>query len=347
MSKYYDKTAASFKSVTIDTKVLDAQKILINSNPNDINQRENLLDVLNKIDVTPSYTSYQYIDYCEKSSNTGDCSAVKLHANLLPHGKNIKAIRLDVANTVATETWLVAYLVDANNNFTSIGKSINSNTWSTGDQVEWEFEEAFQIPEGSYLQFYIADANSTISSTNVTRPSYKIKLHIANESGSNPDSVRYDGVWYGSRRVYVQFKEELKQDLSQYLDSRLGTITDELTNHIGDATHLTETDRELLDNLANGYVENLYTNSVNILEDGESVSLSTDTTDITVTIDNIVLSADTVSQNRMARAIIVMEEDETTQWLSNDGTVVTLSKLQLKQALKTAVGNEINNWIGA
>jgi hypothetical protein len=37
MSKYYDETAASFKSVTIDTKVLDAQKILINSNPNDIN----------------------------------------------------------------------------------------------------------------------------------------------------------------------------------------------------------------------------------------------------------------------------------------------------------------------
>jgi hypothetical protein len=133
MSKYYDKTAASFKSVTIDTKILDAQKILINSNPNDTDQRENLLDVLNEIDVTPSYTFYRYIDYCDKSSNTGDCSAVKLHANLLPNGKNIKAIRLDVANTIDTETWLVAYLVDANNNFTSIGKSINSNTWAAGD----------------------------------------------------------------------------------------------------------------------------------------------------------------------------------------------------------------------
>lgn len=231
MSKYYDKTAASFKSVTIDTKVLDAQKILINSNPNDNNQRENLLDVLNEIDVTPSYISYQYIDYCEKSSNTGDCSAVRLHANLLPHGKNIKAIRLDVANTITTETWLVAYLVDANNNFTSIGKSINSNTWSAGDQVEWEFEEAFQIPEGSYLQFYIADANSTISATNVTRPSYKIKLHIASESGDNQDSVRYDGTWYSSRRVYVQFKEELKQDLSQYLDYKLDQVQDQVNTN--------------------------------------------------------------------------------------------------------------------
>ena len=224
MSKYYDKTAASFKSVTIDTKVLDAQKILINSNPNDINQRENLLDVLNGIDVTPSYISYQYIDYCEKSNNTGECSAVKLHANLLPHNKDIKAIRFDVANTVNTETWLVAYLVDANNNFTSIGKSINSNTWVAGDQVEWEFDKAFQIPEGSYLQLYIADANSTISATNVTRPSYKIKLYVDNHSGDNQDSVRYDGTWYSQRRVYIQFKEELKQELSQYLDYKLDQV---------------------------------------------------------------------------------------------------------------------------
>ena len=29
MSKVYDKTALSFKSVNIDTKVLDAQKILV------------------------------------------------------------------------------------------------------------------------------------------------------------------------------------------------------------------------------------------------------------------------------------------------------------------------------
>ena len=256
MSKYYDKTAASFKSVTIDTKVLDAQKILINSNPNDINQRENLLDVLNGIDVTPSYTSYQYIDYCEKSNNTGECSAVKLHANLLPHDKNIKAIRLTVANTVNTETWLVAYLVDANNNFTSIGKSINSNTWSAGDQVEWEFDKAFQIPEGSYLQLYIADANSTISSNNVTRPSYKIALYVANYSGDNQDSVRYDGTWYNQRRVYVQFKEELKQELSQYLDYKLN----EVESNLDQVQEQVNTNTESINNIG----QDVETNSENI-----------------------------------------------------------------------------------
>lgn len=256
MGKYYDKTAASFKSVTIDTKVLDAQKILINSNPNDINQRENLLDVLNGIDVTPSYISYQYIDYCEKSNNTGECSAVKLHANLLPHDKNIKAIRLTVANTVNTDTWLVAYLVDANNNFTSLGKSINSNTWSAGDQVEWEFENTFQIPEGSHLQFYIADVNSTISATNVTRPSYKIKLYIADHPGDNQDSVRYDGTWYNQRRVYVQFKEELKQELSQYLDYKLN----EVESNLDQVQEQVNTNTESIDSIG----QDVETNSENI-----------------------------------------------------------------------------------
>lgn len=103
-----------------------------------------------------------------------------------------------------------------------------------------------------------------------------------------------------------------------------------LTSHIGDDTHLTEADRELLDNLANGNVE------------ATSTSAST-----TVTIDDITLDASVTAQNRMARAILVMEEEESVQWLSSDEAVVTLTKSQLKQALKTAVGNEINSWIGA
>lgn len=41
--------AKSFESGTVDTDVLDAQRILINSNPDDTSQREDLLDVLNEI----------------------------------------------------------------------------------------------------------------------------------------------------------------------------------------------------------------------------------------------------------------------------------------------------------
>jgi hypothetical protein len=48
MSKYYDKTAASFKSVTIDTKILDAQKILVNPATGDSTERVNILDLINE-----------------------------------------------------------------------------------------------------------------------------------------------------------------------------------------------------------------------------------------------------------------------------------------------------------
>lgn len=47
MSKIYDKTAAAFKATTIDTKILDAQKITVWDGKGDINSRINLLEVVN------------------------------------------------------------------------------------------------------------------------------------------------------------------------------------------------------------------------------------------------------------------------------------------------------------
>lgn len=155
-------------------------------------------------------------------------------------------------------------------------------------------------------------------------------------------AITIDTCQIKSKQLIVKKSDGEEKDLEQQLDS----ITNGVTSHVGDSTHLTTEDRTLLNNLANGYIENIYTNSVNILEDGDAISTSVDVT-ATVTIDNIVLSADTASQNRMARAIIVMDDEETIQWLSNDGTIVTLSKSQLKQALKTTLNNEISTWTGA
>lgn len=155
-------------------------------------------------------------------------------------------------------------------------------------------------------------------------------------------AITIDTCQIKSKQLIVKKSDGEEKDLEQQLNS----ITNEVTSHAGNSTHLTTEDRTLLNNLANGYIENIYTNSVNILEDGEPLSSLTDVPS-TVTVDSIVLSADTESQNRMARAILVMNDEETIQWVSNDGTIVTLSKQQLKHALKTALNNEIDNWIGA
>lgn len=54
MSKFYDKSAASFRSTTIDSKVIDVQKILINTDPSQIDERKNLIDYVENInnDIT-------------------------------------------------------------------------------------------------------------------------------------------------------------------------------------------------------------------------------------------------------------------------------------------------------
>lgn len=54
MSKFYDKSAASFRATTIDSKVIDAQKILINTDPSQIDERQNLIDYVDTInnDIT-------------------------------------------------------------------------------------------------------------------------------------------------------------------------------------------------------------------------------------------------------------------------------------------------------
>lgn len=50
MSKFYTKSAASFKATTIDSKIVDAQKISINTESSNINERRNLIDYINRKD---------------------------------------------------------------------------------------------------------------------------------------------------------------------------------------------------------------------------------------------------------------------------------------------------------
>lgn len=50
MSKFYTKSAASFKATTIDSKIVDGQKILINTESSNINERRNLIDYINRKD---------------------------------------------------------------------------------------------------------------------------------------------------------------------------------------------------------------------------------------------------------------------------------------------------------
>lgn len=65
---------------------------------------------------------------------------------------------------------------------------------------------------------------------------------------------------------------------------------------------------------------------------------------LTVEIDGYVLQADEESQNRMVRAILVLQKKETIQWVTADDELVMISREQLEQALRKAVEAQTEIW---
>ncbi|CAH9055037.1 hypothetical protein PSECIP111951_01159 [Pseudoalteromonas holothuriae] len=65
----------------------------------------------------------------------------------------------------------------------------------------------------------------------------------------------------------------------------------------------------------------------------------------TVTVDEFEFDADELSQQRMARAILVMDEQDTTTWILANNAVVEVTKAQLFSACKLASEQQTALWI--
>ena len=66
---------------------------------------------------------------------------------------------------------------------------------------------------------------------------------------------------------------------------------------------------------------------------------------LTVTVDDMVFDGDESSQERMNRAITVLDETETTLWVLTDNQVVYPTREQLRQALKLAGQAQTAIWV--
>ncbi|WP_234401282.1 DUF4376 domain-containing protein [Pseudoalteromonas sp. T1lg23B] len=67
---------------------------------------------------------------------------------------------------------------------------------------------------------------------------------------------------------------------------------------------------------------------------------------LTVEVDGMVFDADELSQQRMARKLLVMEEQSSTSWVLANNDVVQVSKEQLFSACKLASEQQTALWIG-
>ena len=65
---------------------------------------------------------------------------------------------------------------------------------------------------------------------------------------------------------------------------------------------------------------------------------------IVVEVDGYVFDADEVSQQRVARSIVALEDGETMPWVLHDNTVAQVTKAQLLQALRLAGEEQTRLW---
>lgn len=66
---------------------------------------------------------------------------------------------------------------------------------------------------------------------------------------------------------------------------------------------------------------------------------------LTVEVDGMVFDADEVSQQRVARSIVALDDDETMPWVLYDNTIVQVNKSQLKQVLRLAGQKQCELWV--
>ena len=65
---------------------------------------------------------------------------------------------------------------------------------------------------------------------------------------------------------------------------------------------------------------------------------------ITVEVDGFVFDGDEVSQERMARSIVALDEGEMIVWVLHDNSIAQVSKEQLKMALRLAGQKQTELW---
>ncbi|WP_194709957.1 DUF4376 domain-containing protein [Pseudoalteromonas sp. S16_S37] len=66
---------------------------------------------------------------------------------------------------------------------------------------------------------------------------------------------------------------------------------------------------------------------------------------LTVEVDGMEFDADELSQQRMARALVVMQDDESTSWILANNDVAQVSKAQLFEACKLASAQQTALWV--
>ena len=176
MSKFYDKTAASFKSTTIDAKVLDAQKILVNTDSADYAQRVNLIDYIKENTVGEDAELRDLVlgENINKIFNTNtmggtldnaSITAVQYSSTHFIKGAKLLSIKIPYTDngTARNIGYLIAAVYDNQESQISLHYSDNTFTFN-GDNSSATFTFTdFEIPSDyRFIRFALVSNKNTI-----------------------------------------------------------------------------------------------------------------------------------------------------------------------------------------
>lgn len=172
----------------------------------------------------------------EGATGEGEVNAIHYSASVIPHEQAIEQIILPALNSCSSPYYLAVWTIDGSDRKTYRGLSDNSITWTEGTNAIWNFvKNPITVPTGHRLEIYITDGEGSVGNREANVPAHHIKVRT-DYSGSG--TIRYDADWHTGRNITTEFRT-------------IGIIDE----HIGDETHLTETQREVLNEvIAGGFV---------------------------------------------------------------------------------------------
>lgn len=244
MSRKYNKTFTSLKTVVHDTSILDAQKILVKAPNNSVDERTDIIDYINgsinntneNIDTINTILGNKIFESSEKSTATTVIEWDAIHykdTTTVPHNTDIVLITLIPQNTnTSVETYLAAWHVNSSNEKTWLGMSDNAITWEEGKKATWTFlNNPLNVPDNCRLELFLT---TSILNNPSGDPSHPDVYFASNASDNKQATHRYENYWdtYGGTPYTIFNSSSLvsNDDILESIDNAIkGTLTEGLT----------------------------------------------------------------------------------------------------------------------
>ncbi len=170
----------------------------------------------------------------EDANTQHDVNAINIISSKLPHNIVFDEIRIPAENTPQNSYYLAIWSV-INGRKTSLGHSDEAVRWEAGQDAVWSFKNSpFSIPDNANLEIFLAATLDDIKEGNTNVPPEHIRCHYISGNRNESGSIRWQGSWEFSRNTFVILKKN---------------------EHIGDETHLSVEQREVLNEIiSNGFV---------------------------------------------------------------------------------------------